>query len=61
MNKLTCDGFIGTKEPRIEFRDGIAHRCSQFSPCISIRACCLADEKKHKKYQNIFNENTRHR
>lgn len=52
MNKLTCDGFIGTKKPRIESRDGIAHRCSQFSPCISIRAYCLADEKKTQETLN---------
>lgn len=61
MHKLTCDRLIGTKEPGVESRDGIAHRCSQFSPCISIRACFLADETTHRQFQNIFSENTRHR
>lgn len=41
-HKFTCDGLIGTKEPGVQSRDGIAHRRSRFSPCISITAC-LAD------------------
>jgi len=32
MHKLTGDRLRSTKVPGVESRDGIAHRCSQFSP-----------------------------